>query len=106
MSDSSWVTVIEEQLLVDGRPVAVFPKGLPVMLVKNGDEVHAVANKCAHMACSLTAGRLFGHIIQCACHDWQFDIRTGESTDAGEIKIPIYSWKREGGRIFINTRSR
>lgn len=86
----------------EGRAVAVYPKGLAVMLVREDDRIFAVANKCAHMACQLTAGRLFGHIVQCACHDWQFDIRTGESTDASEIKLPVYPLKREAGRIFID----
>ena len=102
MSDSAWVAVIDEDKLPEGQGVAVFPKGLSVMLVKTGPDIYAVANKCAHMACQLTAGRLFGHTIECACHDWLFDIRTGESLDAPEIKIRVYEWKREDGRIFVN----
>ena len=102
MSGESWVVAIEEEGLPEGQAVAVYPKGLAIMLVRKGEQVYVVANKCAHMACLLTAGRLFGYIIQCPCHDWQFDIRTGESTDAAEIKIQVYPWKREDGRIFVN----
>lgn len=96
------MSAIDEENLCEGRMTAVYPKGLSIMLVKKSGEIYAVSNRCAHMGCLLTAGQLFGNIVQCACHDWQFDIRTGESTDAPEIKIPVYESKRENGRIAIN----
>lgn len=86
----------------EGQAVAVYPKGIAIMLVKKDNDIYALSNKCAHMACLLTAGRLSGDIIQCACHDWRYDIRTGESTDAPEIKVPVYPSKVAGGRILID----
>jgi nitrite reductase/ring-hydroxylating ferredoxin subunit len=102
MSNESWVPAIDENQLFEGRAQAVYPKGLPILLVKQGERIFAISNKCAHMGCLLTSGRLFGHIIQCPCHDWQFDIRTGKSTDAPELKLAVYPWKRENGRILID----
>ncbi len=79
----------------------VFPKGLQILLIKKGVEIYAVSNKCAHMACALGGGTLKDHTIECPCHDWRYDIRTGEFLDAREIKIPVYEWKLSDGRIFI-----
>jgi 3-phenylpropionate/trans-cinnamate dioxygenase ferredoxin subunit len=53
------------------------------------------------MACSLGGGTLEGYTIKCPCHDWGFDIRTGEFLDAKEIRIQTYEWKLSEGKILI-----
>jgi nitrite reductase/ring-hydroxylating ferredoxin subunit len=100
-NESSWVYVIEEKELQENSLNMVFPKGLPVLLIKKAGEIHAISNKCAHMACALAGGTLKDFIIKCPCHDWQYDIRTGEFSDAGEIKLPVYEWRSSDGKIFI-----
>jgi nitrite reductase/ring-hydroxylating ferredoxin subunit len=100
-NESSWVYVIEDKELQENSANIVFPKGLPVLLIKNAGEIYAISNKCAHMACALAGGTLKDFIIKCPCHDWKFDIRTGEFLDAKEIKIPVYEWKLSEGKIFI-----
>ncbi len=79
----------------------VCPKGLPVLLIKKAGEIYAISNKCPHMACALAGGTLKDYTIKCPCHDWKFDIRTGEFLDAKEIKIPVYEWKLSDGKILI-----
>ncbi len=101
MNESSWVFAIEEDKLQENGLNMVFPKGLQILLIKKGGEIYAVSNKCAHMACALGGGTLKDHIIECPCHDWRYDIRTGEFQDAREIKIPVYEWKLSDGKIFI-----
>jgi nitrite reductase/ring-hydroxylating ferredoxin subunit len=100
--ESSWVFAIEENKLLDNAVNPVFPKGLAVLLIKKAGQLYAVSNKCAHMACGLGGGALRDYTIQCPCHDWRYDIRTGEFLDAKEIKIPIYRWRLVDGKIFIN----
>ena len=46
-----------------GRPVAVYPKGLAVLLIRREDELFAIANKCAHMGCPLEGGKLEGFTL-------------------------------------------
>lgn len=99
--ESSWIFAIEENKLQENSANMVFPKGLPVLLIKKEGEIYALSNKCAHMACPLAGGALKDYTIQCPCHDWRFDIRTGEFLDAREIKIPLYEWKLSDGKIFI-----
>ena len=101
MPESSWVFAIEENKLQENFMNMVFPKGLPVLLIKKAGEIYAVSNKCAHMACALAGGTLEDYTIECPCHDWRYDIRTGEFLDAKEIKIPVYEWKLSEGKIFI-----
>ena len=79
----------------------VFPKGVSIALVKSKGQIYAISNKCAHMGCPLTVGTLDGYVLTCPCHDWRYDIRTGQFLDAKEIIIPTYEWKIEDGKVFI-----
>lgn len=100
----SWVFAIEEKDLMPENLTFVSPKGLPILLVKREGSLYAMENKCAHMACPLSGGVLDGYILQCPCHDWRFDIRTGEFLDAKEIRIKTFGIKKEEGKIFIQIR--
>ncbi len=101
MPVSAWVFAIEVNQLQEDNLNMVFPKGLPVLLIKKGEDIYAIANKCAHMACPLAGGNLKDYTIECPCHDWRYDIRTGEFLDAREIKLPLYELKLSEGKIFI-----
>ncbi len=81
-SQPSWIFVIEENELQENSVNLVFPRGLPVLLIKKTGQIYAISNKCAHMACGLGGGTLKDYTIQCPCHDWRYDIRTGEFLDA------------------------
>ncbi|MCZ7357208.1 MAG: Rieske (2Fe-2S) protein [Candidatus Methanoperedens sp.] len=96
-----WTFAIEEKELHENSMSPVFPKGLPILIIKKAGEIYAVSNKCAHMACALAGGRLKDYILECPCHDWRYDIRTGEFLDAKEIRIPVYEWKSSEGKILI-----
>lgn len=102
-----WVFTIDEAKLAEGSMVPVFPKGLQVLLIRKDGRIHALSNKCAHMACPLGfKGALEGHILKCPCHDWKYDIRTGEFIDAREIRLPLYEWKVENGKIFVKVKEK
>jgi 3-phenylpropionate/trans-cinnamate dioxygenase ferredoxin subunit len=97
----SWVSTIDADKLQENSKVAIYPKGLPVLLIKKGEQIHAISNKCAHMACPLAGGVLEDCIIRCPCHNWGFDIKTGEFLDAKEIKIQVYQTKLLEGKIYV-----
>jgi len=44
---------------------------------------------------------LEGYILKCPCHDWRFDIRTGEFLAAPEIRLPTYPVREAAGKLFI-----
>lgn len=101
ISEPSWVFAIEEEKLPENTLQAVFPKGIPILLIKRGGKIHAISNKCAHMACTLAGGFLEGPTIKCPCHDWKFDIRTGEFLDAKEITITTYELRLSEKKVFV-----
>jgi 3-phenylpropionate/trans-cinnamate dioxygenase ferredoxin subunit len=103
MNDSSlWAFVIEENKLLENRVNMVFPKGLSILLIKKAGQIYALSNKCAHMGCGMGGGSLKDYTLQCPCHDWRYDIRTGEFLGARGIRIPTYQWQSVDGKIFIN----
>jgi 3-phenylpropionate/trans-cinnamate dioxygenase ferredoxin subunit len=97
-----WVEVADEAKIADGGYLAVYPKGLAVLLVRVDGALHAVANKCAHMACPLEGGRLDGHVITCSCHDWRFDVRSGALVDAAEIALAVFPTKVADGKVHVD----
>ncbi len=104
MTNPEWTYVMDEKQLPDNVMTVVFPCGIPVLIVKTGGGIYAVSNKCAHMGCTLSRGSLGGFIVECPCHEWTFDIRSGTFVTANEIRIPTYECKAENGKIFINVR--
>lgn len=85
----------------ENRPYAVFPLGLPVLLVRRGAEVFALENRCAHMGCPLSSGKLDGDTLQCPCHDWRFDVRSGRFLDAPELALKTYPVSVRDGKIYL-----
>ena len=65
--------------VLDGQPLAVeIPGGRRLCLVRDGTEILAVADECAHQAFPLSAGDVLpGGTIECPWHGARFDCRTG-----------------------------
>ena len=101
MSQSTWVVATKQSKLPEDGMVAVYPKGVAVLLVAHGGSVHAVANRCAHTGCPLEGGARDGYVITCPCHDWRFDVRTGEMLDAPQLRIPVLTVKLEGDEVLV-----
>ena len=104
--DDSWVPAIDEASLAEETISLAFPKGVGIILIRKAGRVYALRNRCAHMSCTLGAGRLDGYTIQCPCHDWTFDITTGELIAAREIRIPSYPCRSENGTIHVKLEDR
>ena len=79
----------------------VYPKGIGILLVRLGDTVHAVRNRCSHMGCPLEGGLLEGPLLMCPCHDWRFDVRDGRFVDAPELSIPVFETRVEDGKLLV-----
>ena len=101
MENNGWIRTLDESQLLEGTINLVSPKGVSIIVIKKDGHIYALRNRCAHMACTLAGGRLDGHTIQCPCHEWKFDITTGEFIDAREITIPTYMCKSQDGKIFV-----
>jgi len=52
--------------------------GKEILIVKTGTKIFAIGNKCTHMGCKLSSGKLEGETVRCPCHGSMFNVRTGE----------------------------
>ncbi|MCW4010353.1 MAG: Rieske (2Fe-2S) protein [Candidatus Bathyarchaeota archaeon] len=96
-----FVPVLDEKELQEGSMKLVKIEGIPVLLVKVSGEIYAIDNRCPHMGCGFSGGSLDGNMIICPCHDWRFDLKTGEYEEDKDMKLVKYEWKIESGKILV-----
>lgn len=102
--ESKWVFAIKENELADDEKKALLLEDDKVLLIRKDGLFFAMSNKCPHMECPLSKGTLEQYVLKCPCHDWRFDIRSGEFLDAKEIRVPIYETKLMDDSVFVNMR--
>lgn len=100
-SKNGFVPVLDENELQEGTMKLVSVEGSPVLLIKQFGQIFAIDNRCPHMGCAFSGGTLEGFLIVCPCHDWRFDLRTGEYHDEPAIKLTNYEWKLKSGKIWL-----
>lgn len=74
---TEWTRAADASQLPDGRPMRVLVGDTPVLLLRDGDLIFAIHDRCSHRGCSLSDGKLDGEEIVCGCHGSRFDRRTG-----------------------------
>lgn len=88
--------------LREGVPLLGHAHGLPVVMVKQGEEVFATSAGCSHYGGPLAEGVVEGHSIRCPWHHACFDLRTGVATGAPALNpIACYSVLRSGDSVQV-----
>jgi nitrite reductase/ring-hydroxylating ferredoxin subunit len=72
-----WTPAADASQLPEGRPTRVVVDETPVLLLRQGDAIFALHDRCSHRGCSLSEGAVEGDEIVCACHGSRFDLRDG-----------------------------
>ena len=86
-----------------GGVLAVEVDGVEIALVRDGDEVYAIADECSHAAIPLSEGDVEGCEIECWLHGSRFDVRTGEPVNLPATEpVQTYPIKLEGDTILVN----
>jgi nitrite reductase/ring-hydroxylating ferredoxin subunit/uncharacterized membrane protein len=102
-----WTVVGDGQALPDGEPQAAIAQDTPVLLLRHGDGIHAIHNRCSHRGCMLSDGDAEGHVVTCACHGSQFDVRDGSvlrgPATAGQ---PAFEAREREGKVEIKLSRR
>lgn len=87
--------------LPPGRCAAVtLTDGREVTLYNVNGEFYATEGFCPHRGAPLAEGCLSGHVVECALHGWQFDVRTGHCLTVTE-QLLTYPVINEAGLIKI-----
>jgi len=81
VENGGWIAVLPVTDLADRKPVRVDVDGSAVLLVRNGEELFGIGNRCTHQGAPLHKGRVrFGgslRTVQCPLHGSIFDLADG-----------------------------
>jgi 3-phenylpropionate/trans-cinnamate dioxygenase ferredoxin subunit len=95
--------VCELSELDDGKPFGVEVGDLAIVLVRQGDEVHALRDECSHAALSLSEGELTGKGLECWLHGSCFDLRTGQpSAPPATEPVAVFPVTITEGRVYVD----
>jgi 3-phenylpropionate/trans-cinnamate dioxygenase ferredoxin subunit len=85
--------------------------GRSVVIAHYEDRFYAVDGVCPHKGFEMEGAHLWGHLIDCPWHHYQYDIRTGENyfpknvypRDMAERVQPLASYRLElrGSEIWV-----
>ncbi len=75
----------------------------PVVLVREGDQVHALYDVCSHAEVRLSEGDVYDGTLECWLHGSCFDIRSGKPTGPPATKpVPVYPVKIDGDDVLVS----
>ncbi len=77
-----------------------------VCLFAEGDEVHAVDNRCPHMGFPLHRGTVCDGILTCHWHHARFDLRTGGTFDQFADELRRFPVELDGDAVLIDLSPR
>jgi 3-phenylpropionate/trans-cinnamate dioxygenase ferredoxin subunit len=89
--------------LDDHKPMAVEVGGTPVVLVREGDTVHALRDECSHAELPLSDGEVTRKGIECFLHGSCFDLRTGAPSSLPATEpVDVYAVSVVDGDVHVD----
>ncbi|MCP2258560.1 3-phenylpropionate/trans-cinnamate dioxygenase ferredoxin subunit [Streptoalloteichus tenebrarius] len=90
--------------LEDRQPVSVDVDGTPVVVVRDGDEVHALHDVCSHAEVALSEGEVTRRGIECWLHGSCFDLRTGKPNSLPATEpVDVFAVSVRDGDVYVDT---
>jgi nitrite reductase/ring-hydroxylating ferredoxin subunit/uncharacterized membrane protein len=103
---ADWTPVLDAAELREGTLTGAAADGLRVLLVRRGDEVHALDDRCSHRGCSLHGGELHDDdTVTCPCHGSTFRLDGTIVRGPATSPQPAFDVRTAEGRIEIKRRA-
>ena len=97
-----WTPTVPETGLVDGRPACVLAGDVPVLLVRDGERIHALANHCNHRGGPLHEGEVADGVVTCPWHGSRFRLQNGGlKRGPASSPQPAYEARVQDGTIEV-----
>jgi len=88
--------------LDDRKPFAADVDGEAVVVVRDGERVHALQDLCSHAEVSLSEGEVTKRGIECWLHGSRFDLVTGEpSSPPASEPVDVYAVEVRDGDVYV-----
>jgi nitrite reductase/ring-hydroxylating ferredoxin subunit/uncharacterized membrane protein len=96
---------IAEAELTDGKPAKATVDGVPLMILKVGTKIYAMADKCSHLGGPLSEGTVEGDSIVCPWHGSRFCLADGHVENGPATnKQPVLAVEIENGKILVRAQ--
>ena len=103
---ADWLPVLEEATLREGELTGAQADGVGVLLVRKGNRVYALADRCSHRGCALHEGELHADdTVTCPCHGSTFRLEDGSIVKGpATAPQPAYDARESDGTIQVRAR--
>ncbi len=99
---SQWVDIGPVSALGAGVPFQAEVDGVPVVVVRCGQELYAVEDRCTHDGESFTGAEVEDCELVCPRHGSHFSLQSGEAlTPPAYEPLRTYAVRAEDGRILV-----
>lgn len=97
-----WTDVAAEADLVEGQPLRVSADDVPVMLLRQGGRVMALASLCGHAGGPLNEGEVGDRTITCPWHGSRFQLADGcVQRGPASLPQPAFEVRVRHGRVEV-----
>jgi NADPH-dependent 2,4-dienoyl-CoA reductase/sulfur reductase-like enzyme/nitrite reductase/ring-hydroxylating ferredoxin subunit len=91
--------------LTDGQPLLGHAQGEAVVLVRRGQQVHALGASCTHYGGPIAEGLVVGDTIRCPWHHARFDLRTGAAVGGPALNaLPCWQVDQSGETVCVRRK--
>jgi nitrite reductase/ring-hydroxylating ferredoxin subunit len=100
-----FVAVLAESDLANEKPTRAVHDGVPILLLRRGDHLFAMAETCSHFSGPLSEGKLVDDGIVCPWHYSKFALEDGRVLNGPAVHAqPCLEARVRGGQIEVRTR--
>lgn len=102
-----FVPVLAETELPENELKRVTAEGMPVLLVRRGERIYAIAEKCAHLGGPLSEGRLEDTSVKCPWHGSCFSLEDGRVLEGPSVHAqPVLEVRIHNDQIEVRKSDR
>ena len=101
-----WTPVLAASELREGEPRQVDVDGVPIMVVRDGGQIRALADRCSHRGGPLSNGEISDGCVTCPWHGSVFRLEDG-SVERGPAAYPqpALDARESGGQVEVRARA-
>jgi nitrite reductase/ring-hydroxylating ferredoxin subunit/uncharacterized membrane protein len=100
-----FVAVMPESELLDNKPTRAIYDGTPLLLVRRGSRIFAMAETCSHFSGPLSEGKLVDDSIECPYHASRFALEDGRVINGPAVHPQPYMEVRvRNGQIEVRKK--
>jgi nitrite reductase/ring-hydroxylating ferredoxin subunit/uncharacterized membrane protein len=102
---SKFIAVMNEKDLPEGKLKRADLDDMPIVIVRRGETIFALAEACSHLGGPLSEGKLEGNSVRCPWHGSRFSLGTGQALEGPTaFAQPCFETRVRNGKIEIRGR--